>query len=201
VAPDGAAAQAAIPTESELQARNLWAGGRLLVAAMAFVFIALVFAFYYLRQLNIQGLWRPAHVHPPLTFGLAILACILASVIVYWLGTRNVRVLDRRWLWPATAALALALTTLVLIGFEIPDAGFRPTDGAYASVFFAWTGFYAFAVFGGAFYMETLVARGLRLRTQADPVVLTAEVEAFGIYWYFIALMTILTFVLLYVVA
>lgn len=201
MAPDGAAAQAHIPTESELQARNLWAGGRLLAAAMAFVFIAFVFAFYYLRELNIQGMWRPDDVHPPLTFGLAILACILASALVYWLGTRNLRVLDYHWLWPVAAALALALATLVLIGFEIPDAGFRPTDGAYASVFFAWTGFYAAAVFGGAFYMETLVARGLRVRTEVDPVILTAEVEAFGIYWYFVALMTILMFVLLYVVA
>ncbi len=201
MAPDDATAPARIFTESELQARNLWAGGRLLAAAMAFVFIAFVFSFYYLRQLNIQGKWRPGDVHPPSTFGLAILACVLASALVYWLGTRNVRVLAYRWLWPATLALALAVAALVVIGFEIAHAGFHPTDGAYASVFFAWTGFYAVAVFGGVFYMETLVARGLRVGTEADPVVLTAEVEAFGIYWYFTALMTILTFVLLYVVA
>lgn len=198
--PDGTTAPTPL-IDSELQARNLWAGGRLLAAAMAFVFIAFVFAFYYLRELNVEGKWRPSSVHPPLIFGLAILACVLASILLYGLGTRNLRVLEYRWLWPTGAALALTVAALFVIGFEIPDAGFRPGDGAYASVFFGWTGFYAVAIFGGAFYMETLVARGLRLGATADPIIMTAEIEAFGIYWYFMGLMTILTFVLLYVVA
>ena len=200
--PDGVV-EAPIPTESELQARNLWAGGRLTAAAMAFVFISFVFAFYYLRQLNVEGKWRPHGVNPPATYGFAILACMLASALVYRLGTWRVDAAgpSRRWLWPSIASLALGIGALLAIGFEIPNAGFRPFAGAYASVFFAWTGFFALGVFGGVYYLETLVARTVRYRTEAEPVVLAAELDAFGIYWYFMALMTVLTVVLLYMVA
>jgi heme/copper-type cytochrome/quinol oxidase subunit 3 len=193
-----------VPSEPELQSRNLWAGGRLVTAAMAFVFVSFVFAFYYLRELDIENQWRPKGINPPMGWGIAVLACVLISVAVYWFGSRTVAgtALTTSWRTAATVSLLFGIAGLVVMCVQIPWAGFRPTDGAYASVFFAWTGFLATAVFGGVYYLETLVVRAWRgAETRPDPLVLTAEAEAFGVYWYFIALMTILAFVLLYLVA
>ncbi len=53
-------------------------------AATAFFFVAFLFAFFYLRALDNNGLWgggKPGHhVHPALTAGIVILVCVLASV-------------------------------------------------------------------------------------------------------------------------
>jgi heme/copper-type cytochrome/quinol oxidase subunit 3 len=200
--PDGASAMVA-PTESELTARNLWAGGRLASAGMAFVMISFVFAFYYLRELNIEHMWRPKGVHPPLGFGIAILACMLVSAGLYWLAARASHPAGgETWLPLAGVALLLGLATIVLIGIEIPKAGFTPSSGAYASVFFGWTGFFGVAVLGGVYYLETMWARAARAGVGGtDPVVLAGESGAFATYWNFMAAMTVLFFVLLYLVA
>lgn len=197
------AAPGAVPGEPELIARNLWAGGRLAAAAMAFVAISFVFAFYYLRELNIEHMWRPSAVQPPLGFGIAILGCMLVSAAVYWVGSRDSPSgASGLWLPAATVALLLGLATVVIITIELPNAGFRPSDGAYASVFFGWTGFYLIAVLGGVYYLETVWARALRgTGGGVNPVILAGEASAFGVYWYFMALMSVLFFVLLYLVA
>ena len=45
---------------------NLRLGARLFVAADAFVFLAFLFGYLYLRSLNQHGLWRPPHTDPSL---------------------------------------------------------------------------------------------------------------------------------------
>ena len=200
--PEGTSATVA-PTEPELIARNLWAGGRLAAAGMAFVMISFVFAFYYLRELNIEHMWRPKGVHPPLGFGIAILLCMLVSAGLYGLAARSSHPAGGgTWLPLAGVALLLGLAAIVAIGIEIPNAGFTPGSGAYASVFFGWTGFFGAAVLGGVYYLETLWARAARAGAEGgDPVVLAGESAAFAVYWYFMAAMTVLFFALLYLVA
>ncbi len=46
------------------RSHNLRLGARLFVAADAFVFLAFLFAYLYLRSLNQHGLWRPPHTSP-----------------------------------------------------------------------------------------------------------------------------------------
>ena len=41
----------------ELIARNLYVGARIWAASVAFFFIAFLFAFFYLRALNSNGIW------------------------------------------------------------------------------------------------------------------------------------------------
>lgn len=193
-----------VPTEAELQSRNLWAGGRLTAAAMAFLFVSFIFAFYYLRELNIENQWRPDGINPPRGYGIAILVLMLISVGLYWFGSRSITPAGPTSLWrsAATASLLFGLAAFVVMCVEMGKAGFHPTDGAYASVFFGWTIFWAAALFGGVYYLETMVARAWRSAvTGPDPLVLTAEAEAFGVYWYFMAIVTVVAFVLLYLVA
>src|SRR5690349_15676110 len=70
----------------DLLIRNLRVGSRTWAASQAFFFIAFLFAFFYLRALNSNGLWRGwPHTHKPhpsLAFGVAILVCVLTSAAV-----------------------------------------------------------------------------------------------------------------------
>lgn len=192
-----------VPSEAEIIGRNLWAGSRLWAAAMAFLYIAFVFAFYYLRELNILGMWRPKGVDPPLAFGIIILACTVAAAGVYRLAhtVRASRGVGGAWHGLLGLATLLGAVAVALLALEFFKAGFRPTSGAYASVFFGWTAFHAFLLLGGVYYMECTLAKSLRMGTRLSREVSLAEVEAVGVWWYFLTLMGVLTFVLLYLVA
>jgi hypothetical protein len=54
--------------------KNLAVGARLLASAVVFFFMAFVFAFFYLRALNTNHDFHPAHTNPPTGYGVAILA-------------------------------------------------------------------------------------------------------------------------------
>ncbi len=142
----------------------------MVAAAQAFVAITFVFAFYYLRELNIEHQWRPAGINPPLGFGTRH-PRVHAAQRRGLLGRQPglpVRA-SRLWLPAATVALLLGLATVVIIAIEIPNAGFRPSNGAYASVFFGWTGFYLISVLGGVYYLETVWARAAARHRRASP--------------------------------
>ena len=59
----------------------------LLASATAFFFLAFVFAYFYLRSLNNDGLWQPKHVDPSLTLGTLVDRRVRArGALVLWLG-------------------------------------------------------------------------------------------------------------------
>ena len=61
----------------------------------------------------------------------------------------------------------LGLAAIALQCIEYTVQHFGPTDGAYASVFCAWTGFYLIAVLFTMYWLETQVATELRARRGA----------------------------------
>ena len=84
---------------------------------------------------------------------------------------------------------------------------FGPTNGAFASVFCAWTGFYLIAVLFTMYWLETQVATEIRARRApasgegdiADPDRLIAPaLDAAVFYWGFLAAIGIVTYVTLY---
>src|SRR5919204_1951828 len=144
--------------QPELLLRNLRTGSRLWAAALGFFFIAWLFAFFYLRALNSNGIWRgwpgTHKPHPSLAFGVTILACVVASAAI---------ALGVNLLAPALASLALpasALLILAAVGLQaaqFSSLGFGPTDGGYASVFVGWTGLLAFVLLGMVYWLATTV--------------------------------------------
>ena len=48
------------PEPPDVGARALYVAGRLLAGATTFFFLAFLFAYFYLRSLNEDGMWRPA---------------------------------------------------------------------------------------------------------------------------------------------
>ena len=49
---------------ADLVARDKSTGGRLFIAAEAFLFMGFVFAYLYLRALNNNGMWNPKGENP-----------------------------------------------------------------------------------------------------------------------------------------
>ena len=62
------------PEPPDVGARALLVASRLLCGATVFFFLAFAFAYFYLRSLNADGMWRPAHVHPSKGLGTAFIA-------------------------------------------------------------------------------------------------------------------------------
>jgi heme/copper-type cytochrome/quinol oxidase subunit 3 len=114
---------------------------------------------------------------------------------------------SRGWLAPAIAAVALGLAAVALQCIEYTRQKFGPTDGAFASVFCAWTALYLLAVLGTMYWLETQVATELRARRkpasaegdirQAD-LLIAPGVDAAVFYWAFLAGIGVVTYVVLY---
>lgn len=207
----------------ELMGRNLTSAGHMLASAAAFFFLAFVFAYFYLRSLNNSNMWHPAHISPSQGFGAAVMACTVASALLVRLGLVDHRAGRRpQWRLKGQLALLLGLAALVLQIIEWPTLSWGPTHGGYASVFYGWTAFNVFFVFGTLYWLETLVATAFRYRKIAsgapepghasgdphrtahdiaDPLSLVRPgLEALSFFWSFLAGLGVLMWVVLYLI-
>ena len=193
-----------IPIEPpDVEARIISVGAYLAAAATAFFFIAFLFAFFYLRALNTNGLWgggKPGHhVHPALTVGIIVLVCVLASVALVRVSLTGLRA-EKPYARPvAVAALALGLVAVAVQCWQYTDLGFGPGDGGYASVYLGWTGFYTIFAFVVLAWLEMLlVSPQASDRMRAGR--LEADVASFSIVWTMLGIVEIAAFILLYLV-
>src|SRR6476646_3389472 len=100
---------------AELMGRNLNSAAHLLASATAFFFLAFVFAYFYLRSLNNDHLWKPKHVEPSLTLGTLVMAFTVASAVMVRLGLNDHRSSRRaQWRLKGAAALAAGVVAVVL---------------------------------------------------------------------------------------
>ena len=202
------------PEPPDVGARALYIAARLLAGATTFFFLAFLFAYFYLRSLNENHQWHPGHVKPDQGLGAAIVACVLLSAVLAFLAGRQMRAESRGWVGPASGSLLLGLAAVALQCIEYTVQHFGPTDGGYASVFCAWTAFYAIAVLGTMYWLETQVATELRARRVpgreldaetgadiADPDKLIAPgLEACAFFWSYLAGLGVIAYVVLYLI-
>jgi heme/copper-type cytochrome/quinol oxidase subunit 3 len=144
---------------------NLRIAARLWSSATVFFFFAFLFAYFYLRSLNQNHLWRPKHVDPSLTLGTLTAVAVCLAAVLLLLGLRDHRA-ERRPAWRLKGALALALLAAA-IGFQIAEwstQGFGPTEGGYASVYIGWTSLEVLFIVGLFYWVETTLATSLRYR-------------------------------------
>ena len=128
-------------------------------ARRTFFFLAFVFAYFYLRSLNVARRCGTRRTSSPTRRSArrSSPACVLSAVATILAGRRakrEVALLDG----PALAGLVLGLAAVALQCIEYTVQDFGPTDGAFASVFCAWTAFYLIAVLGTMYWLETQVA-------------------------------------------
>ena len=182
------------PEPREWQPRATWVAARLLCGAAAFFFAAFVFAYFYLRSLGSNHAWKLGHVSAPVGWGVAILVVLVASAVLF----RAARTQPRA----GTAAVLLALASIVLQVIEWTTLGFGPISGGYASVFIGWTVFSAVWTLPCVYWMQTQVATSRRVARSTDPGIdshlLSAGMEACSFFWTFYVAIGVLTFVILY---
>jgi heme/copper-type cytochrome/quinol oxidase subunit 3 len=193
-----------IPIEHpDVEARIVSIGSYLAAAALAFFFIAFLFAFFYLRALNTNGLWgggKPGHhVHPALTVGIIVLVCVLGSVACVRLSLAGVRAQKSYARTVAIAALVLGLVAVAVQCWQYTDLGFGPGDGGFASVYLGWTGFFTIFAFVVLVWLEILLVSP-QSATDLRRGRFEADAASFSIVWTMLGVVEIAAFILLYIV-
>jgi heme/copper-type cytochrome/quinol oxidase subunit 3 len=195
------------PESSDIGARVLSVASRMLCGASTFFFLAFLFAYFYLRSIDANHMWHPAHVHPNQGLGAAFIACVVLSAAATILAARRMKAKSPGWLAPAIAGVVLGLAAIALQCIEYTVQHFGPTNGAYASVFCSWSAFYLIAVLCTMYWLETQVATEIRARRSPagsegdikDPDLLIAPaLDAAVFYWSYLAAIGVITYVTLY---
>ena len=201
-----------IAFELRAQEGALWTGGRLLIGIWAFAFAALAFAYFYLRSANDEDLWRPRGITAPTAIGAAIFAISLAAALLVQFGERRFR--ENETLDWQVAGWTSVLGGLVVIGLQIWQLTilpFFPGSSGYASCFIAWAAMNIAVVLCGTYWLETILAREIRLRraiaqdggapSSTLPVarLFRANLNGCTYFWGFIALVSLFFWLLFYV--
>ena len=166
--------------------------------------ISFVFAYFYLRAQDPNKDWKIGHVKPSLALGLVILLVLAASAVAMRVAATR----PQLTVSAGTAALVLALLSVLLQVIDWTTLGFGPESGGYASVFVGWTAFYSVITLLCAFWIETQVATAWRRRRQgavatpaevmSDAPVVQAGLDACSFFWSFYVANGLVLFVLLY---
>jgi heme/copper-type cytochrome/quinol oxidase subunit 3 len=207
--PPPARAAVEIPPEPpDLSARSLSVAARLLAGGTTFFFLSFVFAYFYLRSINQEHMWRPAHTHldPNQALGAAMVACIIVSALATILAGARMKAGERDWTALLALALVLGLAAIALQCIEYTVQHFGPTNGAYASVFCAWTALYLIAVLATMYWLETKLATELRARRApgehgdiaAPDLLIAPGLGAVVFFWSYLAGIGVLMWVVLY---
>jgi heme/copper-type cytochrome/quinol oxidase subunit 3 len=195
------------PEPPEWQPRAIWVGGRLLCGAISFFFASFVFAFFYLKALDMNHNWKIGNVVPDGGIGIAIAALYLFSAVIYRLAARR----------PAgdsmaagTIAVLMGLAAVVLQFIEYIVLDFGASQGGYAAVFFGWTATYAIVALMGLYWIQIQVASLWRVRREgkmretevptSETALLLAGIEASSFYWAFFVAIGVVAYILLYLV-
>lgn len=197
------------PEPPEWQPRVLWIGARLLCGAASFFFISFIFAFFYLKSLDVNRAWKLGrHVSPSIGLGVAIVLVLIISGVLLWMASRR----PGASLALGAGAVVLALAAVVLQCIQYANLGFGPANGAYASVYIGWTATFTVLMLFCIYWIETQVASMWRLSrgevTRAveagvpapDAVLADAGLRACSFFWTFYVAIGVITFVVLYLV-
>ncbi len=192
---------------------SIWTGGRLFIGIATFAFASLAFAYFYLRSANSMNLWRPKGITAPTGLGAAIFAIVLASSALNFYGNYRLRKgSDLDWKVTGWTAVFGALLATGLQIYELTRLPFFPGSSGYASTFIAWAGMNIAFLLGAAYWLETLLARAMRLRKALEEDggaarsrlpsarLFRVNVESCGYFWGFLSLASLIFWLLFYVV-
>jgi heme/copper-type cytochrome/quinol oxidase subunit 3 len=205
------------PEEIEYEMRSaegaMWTAGRLVIGIGAFFFASLAFAYFYLRSTNSENLWRPDGITAPTAIGAAVFAFVVAGALLNGYGTVRLRRGDTLdWEVSAWIAILGGIVALGLQVWELTQLPFFPGSSGYASCFVGWAVMNVALLLVGLYWLETLLARWLRLRRavveDGGPVrssmpvarLFRANLEACWYFWAFMAVVELFFWLLFYVI-
>ena len=150
-----------------------YTGSRLFVALSAMAFGGAVFAYFFLRSLDGNGLWRAAGQRPSPFISVPVLVfSLLGCALFIWSSGRLGRSVNAAndWRVSSIAALLLLIGSAALQFWGLSRLPFFPGSSGYASVYVATAPLFATWVLLAAVWVEILVARSLRVRWITAPV-------------------------------
>jgi heme/copper-type cytochrome/quinol oxidase subunit 3 len=163
------------PEEREFELRAhigaIWSGGRLFIGMYTFLLASLAFSYFYLRSSNNGLLWRPDHVTAPTAYGWTIYTLTLLAVLMAIFGQSRLRkgqVSD--WQTAVWVGVVASLLALFLQIWEFTAVPFYPGSSGYASTFIGYSVMNIITIFVVAYWLETTVARSLRLKKELNGV-------------------------------
>jgi heme/copper-type cytochrome/quinol oxidase subunit 3 len=194
------------PEPREWQPRAIWVGGRLLCGSISFFFASFLFAYFYLRALDVNHNWTIGRVHPSQGLGVAVMSLLVIGAVVYRLAVKRTEV---DLLAAGGIAIIFSLLAVALQFFEYTTLDFGAASGGYAAVFYGWTSTYAITALFGIYWVETQVVSLWRVRREGpreieipagEEELLRAGVEASSFYWAYFVAIGFLAYVILYLV-
>ncbi len=175
-------------------ATRLWCG------SVTFFFASFLFAYVFLRSLDVHKDWVIGHVEPSGGLGVTVMALMVLSGIIWRIG--HFRPVDT--IATGVVAIVLGIVAVALQILQYTTIDFGGASGAYASVFIGWTSTYILGAIPGLYWIETQLATLVRARkrevSEADQAVLRAGVEASSFFWAYYAAIGVVTFIFLYVI-
>ena len=192
---------------------SIWTGSRLLIGLTTFLFGSFGFTFFYLRSLNSHGLWHPSSQQPSVLIGTSAMVLIIASAVLHNLGLHRLRAgVNVDWRVAAIVSIGLGVIAAGLLVWELTRLNFFPGASGYASTFVGFVPIYVIVVLGAMFWLETVVARSLRVRSAwigegglggsvtPEAIRMRASLDAFNYYWSYLALVGVVFWFLFYVI-
>lgn len=191
----------------------MFIGTRLMIGIVTFVFASLAFAYFYLRSANNEDLWRPHRITAPTSLGAAIFVVVVAAALVNYFGVQRLKKgLTTDWFVAGWTAVGGGLLALGLQIFELTQLPFFPGSSGYASCFVGWAGINIAFLAGGTYWLETTLARAMRLRRALEEDggaarsrlpqgrFFRANLENCTYFWGYMAVVSVLFWILFYVV-
>jgi heme/copper-type cytochrome/quinol oxidase subunit 3 len=199
----GSGSRPGIQDDPVILGSNLRLGARVFASGVVFIFASFLFAFFYLRAINSNDLFKPAGVNAPVGFGIAILVGVLGAAVAFDLARRRLASDDQSgWRSGSAVALVLGLAVVVLQVIEYFALNFKTASGGYASVFWGWTLLFLLFWLGAVYWMETLVAQNAqhaRGRLEGAELLIPSA-DGCMVYLYTLAAVEVVAFILLYLV-
>lgn len=191
-----------------------WTGSRLMIGIVTAGLGAFVFAFFYLRSLNSHGLWYPSGFPGPKQWeGATIMGLVVVSAIIQSLGLQQIKAGKKGgWFTAATIALVLGVVAGVMQIWQLTALPFQPGASGFASVFVGAQPALIALILGTMIWLETLVMRSRLIpeisfveqpptfKEAAEVQRFQASLSGFTLFWNFIALASVVMWVLFYLV-
>jgi heme/copper-type cytochrome/quinol oxidase subunit 3 len=150
-----------------------WTASRLFVAVSTMLFGAGAFSYFYLHSLNNNGLWRAPGQRPSSFISVPVLGLALGGSVLYVAISRRAQrpgANGNDWR-VASAISSLLLFIAALIQFwGMRRLNFFPGSSGFASVYVAVMPLFGIWLLIGAYWVEVLLARSLRVRWVLAPV-------------------------------
>ena len=186
-----------------------YTGARLFVALSAMGFGAGVFAYFFLRSLNGNGLWRaPGQKTSPFIAVSVLVLTVAAATLYYWSSRRLGIARNAGVDWRVSSAVAILMLVLAagVQFWGLSRLPFFPGSSGYASVYVAVEPMFALWLLIGAVWAEMLLARSLRVRWLTAPVgdnadspdaaTFAGSVTGLRLFMSFLALLSVVLYVL-----